>query len=179
MTSTRRRARTRPPELIPAPAPDSDLTSDDWYSPPQIVDPARFVLGGIDFDPASCAVAQMAVRAERWCGLPLDGLAQPWAGRTWLNPPYSNPAAWVERLITEHQAGTVPAAMLLVPLAGSPAWASAAWAARTSACLFRYRLQFWHPARSPKGYDRDNVLFYFGPEPDLFRAVFANHGAIV
>jgi hypothetical protein len=28
-----------------------------------------------------------------------DGLAHPWGGRVWLNPPFSNPKLWVERFI--------------------------------------------------------------------------------
>lgn len=43
------------------------VKSCEWYSPPYIVEAARVALGGkIDLDPASCAEANVIVRAERY-----------------------------------------------------------------------------------------------------------------
>ena len=61
----------------------------EHYTPVDVVEAAREVLGAIDLDPASCEEAQKVVRAARWIGLPDDGLAahSTWAGRTFCNPP--------------------------------------------------------------------------------------------
>lgn len=59
----------------------------EHYTPSNVVEAARRVMGGIDLDPASCAVANERVRAVQWIGLPADGLALPWHGRVFLNPP--------------------------------------------------------------------------------------------
>lgn len=84
-------------------APSAD-TTDDWHTPDDLLSLAREILGGIDTDPASCREAQDRVRAGRWFGPVENGLAQPWAGRVWLNPPFSAIAEWVataaERLLS-------------------------------------------------------------------------------
>ena len=73
--------------------------NDEAYTPEWIIAAARMVMGGIDLDPASCAAAQEVVRADRWVGLPDDGLDVDWAGRVWLNPPWSAKRPWVEKLL--------------------------------------------------------------------------------
>jgi hypothetical protein len=43
-----------------------------------------------------------------------DGLAIEWEPRTYVNPPYSNPAPWVEKAIEEHHKGKVMVLLLRV-----------------------------------------------------------------
>lgn len=59
----------------------------EHYSNREIIEAARSVLGGIDLDPASCAEANREVRASCYYTKEVDGLALPWFGRVWLNPP--------------------------------------------------------------------------------------------
>jgi len=65
--------------------------SNEHYTPAEIVEAARVVLGEIDLDPASCPMAQDVVKASAWYGqgseFGEDGLAEPGAGRVFLNPP--------------------------------------------------------------------------------------------
>lgn len=69
--------------------PQHSTGSVEWYTPPEIVEPARQVLGPMFLDPASCPVAQKTVRAAWWYGS--DGLSTWWADRVFLNPPGKSP----------------------------------------------------------------------------------------
>ena len=65
--------------------------SDEYYTPPRIVR----ALGAFDLDPSAGPNAHAARNIRQ----PEDGLAAPWSGRVWLNPPYSNIHDWLEKFI--------------------------------------------------------------------------------
>jgi len=89
--------------------------SDEWYTPPNYIELARQVLGWIDLDPASSAVAQQWIQATTYYTLRDNGLEQPWEGRMWLNPPYGSQVhQWTGKAVQAYRYGPVCAAMLLV-----------------------------------------------------------------
>lgn len=93
----------------------AELARNEWYSPANVVEAARAVMGGIDLDPASCPAANEIVRASTFYTIRDDGLAQPWFGRVWLNPPYGGQAEhFVERFIGFFAAGSVQQGCLLL-----------------------------------------------------------------
>lgn len=61
--------------------------SNEWYTPSAIVDAARALMGGIDLDPASSALANETIRATNIYTEASNGFAAPWHGRVFLNPP--------------------------------------------------------------------------------------------
>ena len=65
--------------------------SDEWYTPGEIT----AALGPFDLDP--CAGPMQHAR-QNW-GPGIDGLALPWTGRVWMNPPYSTVNLWIDRFM--------------------------------------------------------------------------------
>lgn len=161
---------------VPTVAPSG---SDERYTPRWVLDAARLVLGTIDLDVASNAIAQHTVQALRYYAQADNGLIQPWAGRVWCNPPYSDPLPWVERLIGFHRAGDVPAALLLLNVAATPAWARLLWAGSYPVCLFTNRIQFVKADGTVDGRNNsDQFLWYFGRHRRRFARVFSAYGTI-
>src|SRR5215813_2992393 len=73
----------------------------EWYTPPDILEAAREVLGTIDLDPASSAAQQALspVKAANYFTIKNSGLDRPWFGRVWLNPPYAR--GWIDRFVAK------------------------------------------------------------------------------
>jgi hypothetical protein len=139
--------------------------SQEWYTPSVYVEAAREVLGGIDLDPASSAAD--------------DGLAQPWAGRVWLNPPYAGQGPrFVAKLIEEYEQGHVTAAVLLVAATGtSTQWFRLLWG--YTLCFTDHRLNFTRADGFQGSTVHGSIFVYLGPYPHKFAAVFSKFGAVV
>jgi ParB family chromosome partitioning protein len=154
----------------------------DWYTPPEYLEAARRVLGAFDLDPASSAKAQEHVKAKRFLTKADDGLSEPWRGRVWLNPPYSQPAIgeFVSKLCEEHAAGNVKAAVLLTNNSSDTAWWHEAVAAAAAVCCPRGRIRFLtgagEAAASPL---QGQSFFYFGPDRAGFKAEFSAFGPVL
>lgn len=150
----------------PAPAKANakhSMLSPERYSPSPVVEAARALMGGIDLDPASCAMANRTVRAARYITREEDGLAQEWHGRVWLNPPGGKyrdkagksrglvPAFW-RRLLEEMRAGRVSEAVWLgysleqlATLQGDGGWPRGPLWHAAGVCVCRARLEFLEP----------------------------------
>lgn len=161
--------------------------SNEWYTPAHIIEQARAALGGIDFDPASSAAANVVVQAEAYCTIAENGYAQPWYGKVWLNPPYgkeegettTNAVRWSRKLIAEYEEGRVEAAILLVKAALGYNWFEELWRLYPT-CLLRERLSFVRPDGSDDGQSKHaTALLYIGPDAARFRAAFQSLGRIV
>jgi hypothetical protein len=74
---------------------DKDSSTDVWLTPPSLINS----LGEFDLDPCSPNNLPWKTAKKFYSlGNGEDGLVLPWRGRVWLNPPYSNWAAFVEKL---------------------------------------------------------------------------------
>ena len=79
------------------------MANDGWITPPELIEPVRTVLGGIEFDPCSSVAANKVVHADKYCTE--NGLEVNWKdqGHTiWVNPPYSNPRPWAEKAVKSY-----------------------------------------------------------------------------
>lgn len=159
--------------------------SDEYYTPAEYIAAVVDVLGGIDLDPASCELAQATVGAARYYTKADDGLAQPWEGRVYLNPPYgttggeSNQGIWAKRLVDAYTSGAVTGAVLLVKAALGYEWFEELWY-RWPVCFPRRRLSFGMPDGSGDGQSKQgSALFYFGQEPERFAERFRRFGRVI
>lgn len=72
----------------------------EWLTPWTVLDRAVVALAAIDLDP--CADAGRHVPAGTHFTVADDGLAQPWHGRVFLNPPYGREVGlWIAKLAAE------------------------------------------------------------------------------
>lgn len=100
-----------------------------WLTPRYILDP----LGKFDLDPCSAPDPTLWPTAETHYTAPQqNGLALPWFGRVWLNPPYTSAdiLKWMSRM-ADHNCGIA----FLFARVETNAWFKAIWS-RASALLF-------------------------------------------
>ena len=157
----------------------------EYYTPVEILEAARTVLGSFDLDPASCEEAQRNVRATTFYSLEDNGLSRPWRGRVWLNPPYgktngrSNQEIWAQRLVSEYLEGHVTEAVLLVKAALGYKWFEELFR-DWPVCFARSRLSFILEDGNDEGQSKQGTaLFYFGENVDLFARTFRQIGRII
>lgn len=153
--------------------------TNEWYTPAEYIKSARWVLGGIDLDPASCEDANQVVQAARFYSEADPGLGHEWKGRVWLNPPYGRLAGeFVINLAREYDAGHVTAAVTLVNAhCTDTTWFRPLW--DHTLCFTYGRLNFGAGTAARSGSTHGSVFAYLGPDQDAFAAEFAQYGAIV
>jgi len=149
----------------------------EWYTPREYIDAARVVMGGIDLDPASTAVANDVVGATTFFTKEQDGLERDWRGRVWMNPPYARPLVdqFCERLTDAVRLGDVAEACVLVNNATETAWFHTLASEASALCFPRRRIHFWHPDRSAQPLQGQAVV-YLGAHAARFRKGFAEFG---
>jgi phage N-6-adenine-methyltransferase len=154
---------------------------DEWYTPVEIIEAARGVLGEIDLDPASNAVAAEKVKAKKYFTKDDDGVSQAWFGRVFMNPPYSTPLVqqFIAKAIAEHKAGNVPAAIVLVNNCTDTGWFHDLLGLGGPVCLTKGRLHFWRPDRDSFAARQGQAIFYLGPDRDAFVARFRAIGCVL
>lgn len=157
---------------------------DEWYTPANIIEAARRVLGGIDLDPASCEAANKIVGAREYYSPEkgVDGLAQAWRARAaWLNPPYSDTSAWVERLVAEYRAGNVAEAIVIVNAKTETAFFELLWE-HAAICFVRGRIAFvpGDGGESTAGRCGSAIAYLGNPTmAGVFKDVFSEFGRVV
>lgn len=139
--------------------------SPEWYTPQWLHARALAFLGGEVYDPCAKPETSMpAGLAER-----ANGLAAPWSGRVFLNPPYGRGInAWIRKALTE----PLDEAILLIPARTDTAWFQPLF--DHTILFIRGRLHFSEggPATFP------SALVYIGSRREAFIATFADLGRV-
>jgi phage N-6-adenine-methyltransferase len=159
--------------------------NEEWYTPPEYLEAARAVLGNIDLDPASCDNAQKNVRATKYYTKEDDGLSHDWAGRVWLNPPYSRDTeddpgckSFVLKLCRHFEAGDVTEAIVLTNNATETKWFQPLARLSEAICFPASRIRFLNEQGQPGGPTQGQAVFYLGPNLPLFMRHFSQFGLI-
>lgn len=151
----------------------------EWYTPPEYIEAARSVMGGIDVDPASNDAAQEYINAGRYFTAENSGLRKQWKGRVWLNPPYSKELipSFIAKLITEYDAQRLEQAIVLVNNATDTQWAHDLFSIAERVCFVLGRIKFLgadlRPANTPL---QGQMFLYTGRRAKRFTDVFSKFG---
>jgi hypothetical protein len=157
----------------------------EWYTPARYLEAVREVLGAIDLDPASNAVANETVRAEEIFTKEDNGLRKQWHGRVFMNPPYgkadeggSLAAAFCNKAISEYEAGNIDAGIILVNSLHSQAWQAPLY--QYVVCFVDHRIQFISgDGEQNKNPTFQNIFIYLGAESEQFARTFSRLGYVM
>lgn len=150
--------------------------NNEWYTPEYILDKAREVLGQIELDPASCAIAQDRVRSLNYFTEEDNGLIHEWKGKVWCNPPYSATLIkkFTAKFLEQYNNGNMVEGIML-----TNSGTDTLWNAPLSKGVQAYtigRISFLQPDGTQKATgSRGQCFTYFGPNPDKFIEVFTRN----
>lgn len=160
------------PERTP---PNRPADPDELYSPAEYVDAAREAMGGIALDPASCAVANGVVRAERYYAKDDLGQTRDWrADSVWLSPPRSTPTfdQFIWRMAADYEAGVFRQGTALVDSSTESDWFQLLGASADAIIFPPKRARLWRPdgdgGKAKYAAPVGHALIYFGDRPDRF-----------
>jgi phage N-6-adenine-methyltransferase len=173
----------RDPVLSPSvPHVSHNSGNNEWYTPPEYVEAARAVMGEIDLDPASSAIANRIVGATRFYTFEDDGLRHEWHGRVWMNPPYATGLIdrFTAKLAWHVKRGDVTEACVLVNNATETGWFNALLEVAACACFIRGRVKFIDTEGNPSGAPlQGQALLYMGSNVDGFTEACGQFGTIL
>lgn len=117
-----------------------DDRTDEWGTPPSVWRPLARAVGGFDLDP--CSGAETSPIASARYDESDDGLAKPWFGKVWLNPPYSDMDDWAKECVAETESGRAETVVALVPSRTSADWWQDYIGKATALCFVDGRIEF-------------------------------------
>ena len=153
----------------------------EWYTDPLVLSMAREVMGDIDLDPASCAIANEVVRADRFLTKADDAFASHWSGRVWLNPPYAPDLIkpFAEKLLEEVAMGRTTEACWLWPTGREDLpWCQDLMEAASALWMPKGRMKFRSSEGEVQASERPCMVLYLGPNRSKFVEVFSTQGVV-
>jgi len=169
-------------ESKPKPHVAQNTGNNEWYTPQKYIDAARTVMGQIDLDPASSDLANQTVQAQMYYTAENDGLCYDWAGRVWMNPPYSSDLIplFCEKLTEHVQDGDVTQACVLVNNATETGWFNTLLDKASCVCFVKGRIKFIDSAGNPTGAPlQGQAILYMGDKVEQFAQEFSQFGRVL
>lgn len=176
----------------------------EYYTPVEIVEAARRVMGGIDLDPASSENANRIVRAAQIYTAYDSGLERGWPGKIWMNHPFGRAeetceivcekkiknkkhvchdydlygnAAWINYLEGEYLAARTVEAHCITYACTSEAWFQPLM--KRPQCYLTPRTNYRLPDGTiKKGVSKGSVVTYYGTNLEAFAREYAPLGTI-
>jgi hypothetical protein len=108
-----------------------------------------------------------------------DGLALPWRGKVFLNPPYSLPAPWLERAARLWSRGLAETLAIVNVQSGARYWHKWVWKRASAICFLEGRVAFLHGGKPENGNRYDQAVIYYGKDVGRFRRIWGTEGAVV
>ena len=172
-------------ELRKAHAALTSSETEEWFTPPHIIELVRKVLGGIDLDPASCAEANEIVQAGEYFTKEDDGLYMPWHGKVFLNPPFgkertkSLAGIWLSKMLEEYIVGNFDEGIALTHTRPGYEWYES-MIREVPICQTREKISFISSTgKKGSGSKTSQTFFYFGSDYDRFYRVFSTLGRVI
>ena len=150
--------------------------NEHWNTSQRDVELVRRVLGGIDTDP--CSNEGSLVGARRSYTIDDNGLAHPWYGRVYVNPPYGRQIMWwMLKALLEIRLGHATEVIFLVPARVDTRWWEACAMQAQSICLPRGRRVF---EGADAGAPFPVAFIYFGSREGQrrFDKIFEGEGSL-
>lgn len=166
--------------IAPKPHVAQNSGNNEWYTPAVIIEAARMVMGKINLDPASNAIANEVVKADIYYDIQNDGLEQEWSGKVWMNPPYASGLIerFVSKLCYHYQDNEVTEAIVLVNNATETGWFQELAAEAKAICFPGRRVRFWAPDKSEASPLQGQAILYLGKNMDRFWSMFGKFGFV-
>jgi hypothetical protein len=179
----------------------------EFYTTKKIIDRARYVLGVIDLDPASCIKANRIVKATKIYTKRANGLTKPWRGKVWMNHPwgayekkcpttgctkkrcekrgyhltedFAGNAAWVNKLHQSYANGQVEEALCITYASSSEKWFKTL-KANYAMCLIDGRTSFYsHTGELLDQNPKGCAVTYLGNDIAKFNENFSDIGDVM
>ena len=143
----------------------------EYYTPIEIVEAARIVMGSIDLDPFSSHEANKNIKAVKYYSD--NGLIGAWKGNIWMNHPFSrvmNPLC-INKLITEYVKKNLKQSCNITFAATPEKWFQPLL--EFPQCYLSPRTNYYLPDGTLKrGVTKGSVVTYLGDNVDTFIEVF-------
>jgi len=156
--------------------------NNEWYTPKEIIQAVKKVMGSIDLDPASSEVANVTIQAHQFFTIEDNGLIKKWNGNIWLNPPYAQPFVqqFCDLVSEKYDSKEISQACVLVNNATETAFFQRMMKSASAICFPSGRIKFIDVDGNASGAPlQGQAILYFGNNQNEFIKQFSPFGGVV